>query len=244
ASYDKREIFKRALSTTGRSASGKASDALLGFACQVISWGFGLVTHRLSSSAASCSIRIRDSLRPRSTPKPLVDGGAADGRADRGVQGGLQPLRQGRERSALPHSTSRASVDLSLYRLRFDSSHITTKELGNVMCTLGQNPTEAELQDMINDVDADRSGTIDFKEFLNLMACKMHADSEEELKEAFRVFDKDQNGFISAVELRNVLVNLGEKLTDEEINEMIREADANNDGQIDYKEFVKVMIAK
>ncbi|RRT46226.1 hypothetical protein B296_00054579 [Ensete ventricosum] len=111
------------------------------------------------------------------------------------------------------------------------------------MCTLGQNPTEAELQDMINDVDADRSGTIDFKEFLNLMACKMHADSEEELKEAFRVFDKDQNGFISAVELRNVLVNLGEKLTDEEINEMIREADANNDGQIDYKEFVKVMIA-
>uniref|UniRef100_A0A7I4ASK6 EF-hand domain-containing protein n=1 Tax=Physcomitrium patens TaxID=3218 RepID=A0A7I4ASK6_PHYPA len=79
---------------------------------------------------------------------------------------------------------------------------ITTKELGTVMRSLGQNPTEAELQDMINEVDADGNGTIDFPEFLNLMARKMKdTDSEEELKEAFKVFDKDQNGFISAAEV-------------------------------------------
>merc|ERR1711943_54941 len=57
---------------------------------------------------------------------------------------------------------------------------ITTKELGTVMRSLGQNPTEAELADMINEVDADGSGTIDFPEFLNLMAKKMKdTDSEE-----------------------------------------------------------------
>ena len=50
---------------------------------------------------------------------------------------------------------------------------ITTKELGTVMRSLGQNPTEADLQDMINEVDADGNGTIDFPEFLNLMARKM-----------------------------------------------------------------------
>ncbi|XP_021901000.1 calmodulin-7-like isoform X3 [Carica papaya] len=121
---------------------------------------------------------------------------------------------------------------------------ITTKELGTVMRSLGQNPTEAELQDMINEVDADGNGTIDFPEFLNLMARKMKdTDSEEELKEAFRVFDKDQNGFISAAELRHVMTNLGEKLTDEEVDEMIREADVDGDGQINYEEFVKVMMA-
>jgi len=105
---------------------------------------------------------------------------------------------------------------------------ITTKELGTVMRSLGQNPTEAELQDMINEVDADGNGTIDFPEFLSLMARKMKdTDTEEELVEAFKVFDRDGNGFISAAELRHVMTNLGEKLTDEEVDEMIREADVD-----------------
>ena len=32
---------------------------------------------------------------------------------------------------------------------------ITTKELGNIMRAIGQNPTEAELKMMIDEVDAD-----------------------------------------------------------------------------------------
>ena len=56
------------------------------------------------------------------------------------------------------------------------------------MRSLGQNPTEAELQDMINEVDADGNGTIDFPEFLTMMARKMKdTDSEEEIREAFRL---------------------------------------------------------
>ena len=80
---------------------------------------------------------------------------------------------------------------------------IDAKELGTVMRSLGQNPTEAELQDMINEVDKDGNQSIDFPEFLTMMAKKMKdTDSEEEIKEAFKVFDKDGNGFISAAELR------------------------------------------
>ncbi|KAK3516854.1 hypothetical protein QTP70_027075 [Hemibagrus guttatus] len=118
---------------------------------------------------------------------------------------------------------------------------ITTKELGTVMRSLGQNPTEAELQDMINEVDADGNGTIDFPEFLTMMARKMKdTDSEEEIREAFRVFDKDGNGYISAAELRHVMTNLGEKLTDEEVDEMIREADIDGDGQVNYEALFRV----
>ena len=113
---------------------------------------------------------------------------------------------------------------------------ITTKELGTVMRSLGQNPTEAELQDMINEVDADGNGTIDFPEFLTMMARKMRdTESEEEIKEAFKVFDRDNNGYISAAELRHVMTNLGERLTETEVDEMIREADVDGDGQINYE---------
>ncbi|KAK7248233.1 calmodulin [Aureococcus anophagefferens] len=113
------------------------------------------------------------------------------------------------------------------------------------MRSLGQNPTEAELADMINEVDADGNGTIDFPEFLTMMARKMKdTDSEEEILEAFKVFDKGGNGFISAAELRHIMTNLGEKLTDEEVDEMLREADIDGDGQINYEEFVKMMMSK
>ncbi|CRK36554.1 hypothetical protein BN1708_020047, partial [Verticillium longisporum] len=47
-------------------------------------------------------------------------------------------------------------------RLNDNAGQITTKELGTVMRSLGQNPSESELQDMINEVDADNNGTIDF----------------------------------------------------------------------------------
>ena len=42
---------------------------------------------------------------------------------------------------------------------------ITVTELGTVMRSLGNNPTESELQDMINEVDADGNGTLEFDEF-------------------------------------------------------------------------------
>jgi calmodulin len=38
---------------------------------------------------------------------------------------------------------------------------IDIKELGTVMRSLGQTPTDAELRDMINEVDTDRNGSID-----------------------------------------------------------------------------------
>ena len=67
------------------------------------------------------------------------------------------------------------------------------------MRSLGQNPTEAELKDMIDEVDTDGNGKLDFAEVLTMMARKMQdGDTEEEIREAFKVFDKDGNGLISA----------------------------------------------
>lgn len=122
---------------------------------------------------------------------------------------------------------------------------ITTNELGTVMRSLGQNPTESELSDMVNEVDVNNDGNIDFPEFLTMMARKMKdSDSEAEILEAFRVFDTDGDGKINAQELKHVLTSIGEKLTDQEVDEMIREADLNNDGEIDITEFTQLLVGK
>merc|ERR1712241_1353963 len=120
---------------------------------------------------------------------------------------------------------------------------ITTKELATVMRSLGQHPTESELQDMINEVDEDGNGTIEFNEFLVMMAKKVKEnESSDDIKEAFKVFDRD--GYISAEELGQVMSTLGESLTQEEIDEMIREADSDGDGRVCYEEFATMMSHK
>ena len=58
---------------------------------------------------------------------------------------------------------------------------IAAKDLGTVMRSLClfPAPTEAELADMIDEVDADGAGTIDFPEFLTLTMCAMKKEMAE-----------------------------------------------------------------
>ncbi|KAM3832242.1 uncharacterized protein M6D78_010405 [Vipera latastei] len=121
---------------------------------------------------------------------------------------------------------------------------ITTRELGTVMRSLGQNPTEAELREIVQKLEADKNGTIDFPEFLNLMEKQVKNRDCEEIRKAFQVFDKDGNGYICAAELRYIMTNLGEMLSNEEVEEMLKMADLDGDGQLNYEELLRIMTSK
>ncbi|KAG8974324.1 hypothetical protein FRC05_007630 [Tulasnella sp. 425] len=118
---------------------------------------------------------------------------------------------------------------------RDNDGTITTRELGSVLRALGQTPTEAELQEMVNEADTDGNGSIDLPEFIAMMEKRLKdTTEEEEIQEVFKVFDKDGNGLINAGELRHVMWNLGEKMTEEEVEDLIREADIDGDGQLNF----------
>ncbi|VDP09543.1 unnamed protein product [Heligmosomoides polygyrus] len=109
---------------------------------------------------------------------------------------------------------------------------ISSKELGVAMRSLGQNPTEQELLDMVNEVDIDGSGTIDFPEFCQMMKRMNKENDSEMIREAFRVFDRDGNGYITAEEFRYFMTHMGEQFSDQEVDEIIAEVDIDGDGQV------------
>lgn len=122
---------------------------------------------------------------------------------------------------------------------------ITTKELQVVMRSIGLNPTEDEIKEMIQEVDSDNDCEVDFPEFLQLMAKKMkEGEMDEELIEAFKTFDKTNKGFFELEELKEVMRHYGEKLSDEEFALMFNEADFDHDGKIAFQDFVLMMMAK
>ncbi|CAG9860447.1 unnamed protein product [Phyllotreta striolata] len=110
--------------------------------------------------------------------------------------------------------------------------------LGTLIRSLGQNPTERELKNLVSEISRE-DGKVDFSEFLTLLAMQMNnAGDEEELREAFRIFDKDGNGYIKLEELKHIVMTMGEKMSIQEFTEMMNEIEVNGEGKFNYEEFV------
>ncbi len=145
------------------------------------------------------------------------------------------------------HSLSEKEyADLALVFKLIDqdnSGSISNAELGFLMKSIGQNPTPAELQDMINEADTNHNGAIELNEFVDLMAKKINeTNKEDEMMEAFGIFDRDGDGYITLAELKLVMNYLGENINEGELDQMIQEADIDRDGKVNYVDFKKFML--
>ena len=130
-----------------------------------------------------------------------------------------------------------------IFDLNKDGS-ISKKELENILRSLNEDPEEEEIQQLLDEVDVDGNGEIDFEEFVALMGkIQKEIDLEAEIVNAFKVFDKEENDLISITELRHILSNLNDFMTEDEIDDMLFEADSDYDGFINYKDFLKNLMS-
>jgi centrin-1 len=128
------------------------------------------------------------------------------------------------------------------------SGEIDTEELKQALKNLGIDAKNQTLTNMMNDLDKDKSGKIDFDEFIEMMTAKMSdRDTREDLKKVFDLFlgeDAKDGSKISFKHLKRVAKELNENMSDEELNEMIARADLDKDNAVDFEEFYQIMTKK
>ena len=143
---------------------------------------------------------------------------------------------------------------------------ITKEELGELMDTLGIDATPEEIDLMINEIDTDNNGEIDFEEFVAVMSRKVNATySSEQVKNAFKVFEGTSgtpgyvkegaaaatttahqllSRYIKVEQLVKALTTYGsEKLTDEAAQELVSQLEPDSHGLINYQEYVEMMMS-
>ena len=122
---------------------------------------------------------------------------------------------------------------------------IPVDNVGSILSMMGMKVKPSALREIIEDIDEDGSGLLEFAEFCQLAAKFLVEEDEEalkkELKEAFRIYDKEQLGYISIETLKEILRELDNKLTEEDLDSIIEEVDEDGSGTLDFDEFMDMM---
>ena len=124
----------------------------------------------------------------------------------------------------------------------FDSDgggSIDQGEFQLLMKALGLPLTDDEAEDLMNEVDLDSSGQIDFEEFVTVMT-RQGASKETQIEDAWKALGGQCYSArgLDADEIEKGLKHCGIRVAHWEIRDMMCDADLDKDGKIDWEEFV------
>jgi calcium-dependent protein kinase len=118
---------------------------------------------------------------------------------------------------------------------------ISSKELAELLKKdLPAEDVDSFTDTIMEHVDSDKSGQIDYTEFLKATIKYKKVCTKENLLRAFKFFDEDGNGTIEYSELSSALTD-GAVITEGLIQELMSQVDTNQDGKIDLDEFESLL---
>ncbi|VDI39631.1 Hypothetical predicted protein [Mytilus galloprovincialis] len=124
---------------------------------------------------------------------------------------------------------------------------VDVREISTIIRSLGCVPSEAELQDILAEIEEEEpTGYIRFEKFLpmmtkTLMERKYKPQPEDMILKAFHVLDQEGKGFLLAEELTKYMMEEGEPFTQEEMDEMLSAAVDPDKGTVLYKDYASQM---
>ncbi|RLN97904.1 hypothetical protein BBJ28_00011596, partial [Nothophytophthora sp. Chile5] len=157
-----------------------------------------------------------------------------------------------------------SAQELALAREQFahydadSSGSISATELHKLFSSLGEPLTLANVRELIQEVDTDGNGEVDFDEFLQLLRKQQRKNRYSaslalallfgprelnKLKQQFMALDLDGSGAIDEHELQKLVEKLGRHASEFDLPAMLREVDADGSGSIGFNEFLQIVVA-
>ena len=130
---------------------------------------------------------------------------------------------------------------LGLFNGEIDGT-IESSKLKLAMKALGFEPTEEEVNTLLEQLDKENKGTFSCEDFTRVISQKMlEMDPVTEMKKSFQLLCEEGTNKITYKSLQKAVTELAKEMSSDEILKIIQEADKDKDGAIGEEDFIYVL---
>ena len=145
------------------------------------------------------------------------------------------------------HLSSKQIKDLETEFGKLDndgSGTLEIEELQRAIENAKMNISEAEIRQIIKEIDYAENGKINYSEFISATINTKDFLTEDRLQAIFQSFDIDNTKYITIQNLKDAFSKFGRSISQREIEQIMKEHDKDGDQQIDFNEFKEMMLGE
>ncbi len=154
-------------------------------------------------------------------------------------------IEQNADAGLLPEELEELKLSFAIFD-KDGNGNISKEELKDILLKLKISDTKGTLDKIMNDIDKNKSNTIDADEFAEMFTCKLpEVEDRKTLGEIYDYMCDFANvDSINLDALKTLNDEFAVGLTDEEMQLMIEKADTNKDGVVSNDEYYTIITKK